>query len=408
MKIAILLGDGMSGEPLADMGGKTTLELASTPEMDRLSREGTLGLAHTIPKGYPAGSDVANLSVFGYDPAKCYTGRSPLEAAAMGVELGDDDVAFRMNLVTLLAGIREVYMDDFNAGHISTEEAAELINHLGEEMGSEEFEFHPGVSYRHLLCWRGGVDGAELAPPHDISGQPIHEHLPKGPGANELLGLITGSQILLKNHPINEARRAAGKKEANSIWLWGQGKRPRMATYDDKFGLTGSVICAVDLIKGIGLLAGLECPHVEGATGYIDTDYDAKAQAALDALDRGDFVYVHVEAPDEAGHSGDAKEKIKAIERFDEAVVGKVRRGLEEKGEPFAILVMPDHPTPVALKTHTHDPVPFIVFDSEKAGSGEGGKGGECYSEAAAKATGVEVADGYKLMEHLTGKVQLW
>ncbi|GAB4260386.1 MAG: cofactor-independent phosphoglycerate mutase [Deferrisomatales bacterium] len=404
VKIAVLLGDGMSDVPLEALGGKTPLEAAPTPHMDRLAREGTLGRAVTVPEGLPAGSDVANLSVFGYDPRQCYTGRAPLEAAAMGVELGPRDVAYRLNLVTLLAGTSAVYMDDFSAGHISSEEAARILDTLAAGLGDNGFEFHAGVSYRHLLVWRDGLDGPRTTPPHDILGRPIHEYLPRGDGADELVHLITGSQILLKNHPVNVARREAGEKEANSIWLWGQGRPPRLPSYRERFGLRGAVISAVDLLKGIGRLAGLDAAPIAGATGYIDTDYEAKVRAALAALEEGDFAYLHVEGPDEAAHAGNLEHKLKAIADFDARVVGPVRDGLEALGQPFVLLVLPDHPTPLPLRTHTAEPVPFALYRSDGAGRVPG----RAFTERCAEETGVFVPLAYRLLEHALGRVRLW
>ncbi|PLX41782.1 MAG: cofactor-independent phosphoglycerate mutase [Deltaproteobacteria bacterium] len=403
MKIAVLLGDGMSGLPLEELGGRTTLEAASTPNMDRLAREGVLGMAKTVPDGYPAGSDVANLSVFGFDPAECYTGRAPIEAAAMGVDLGPDDVAYRMNLVTLLMGQSQVYMHDFTADHISNEEAAAVVKTLSEELSEDGLEFYPGVGYRNLMVWRGGEDGAKTTPPHDITGQPIHEHFPQGAGADKLLDLMLSSQMVLKRHPVNQARREEGRLEVNSSWLWGQGKRPRVERYDEKFGLTGTVISAVDLLKGIGILAGLDAPDIEGATGYIDTNYENKVNAALEGLGRGDFVYVHIEAPDETGHQGDMEKKLGAIEAFDEKVVGPIVSALENSGEEFRVIIMPDHPTPIAHRTHISDAVPFILY-----GTGVEGPSGEGYNEKLGAATGLYLPEAHKLMAHVTGQVKLW
>jgi len=404
VKIAILLGDGMADVPLAELDGRTPLEVAATPAMDALAREGTLGLARTVPEGLPAGSDVANLSVFGYDPRACYTGRAPLEAAAMGVNLGPEDVAYRMNLVTLLVGLGEVYLDDFSADHISSEEARELVETLSARLGGDGFEFYPGVSYRHLMVWRGGREEPETTPPHDIQGKAIQSYLPRGAGAGELLHLITGSQILFKEHPVNLARLERGEKEANSIWLWGQGRAPRMETYRERFGLSGVVVSAVDLLKGIARASGLDAPTVPGATGYLDTDYAGKVAAALSGLQTGDFAYVHVEAPDEAAHSGKLQDKIRAIEDFDQRVVAPMRAGLEALREPFTLLVMPDHPTPVPIRTHTAEAVPFVLFRSDRAGSVPG----EGFTEAQARATGVYVPEAHRLMEHVLGRARLW
>lgn len=363
MKYLVLLGDGMSDEPLEQLGGKTPLGHAETPNMDKLAQNGTIGLAATVPEGFPPGSDVANLSVFGYDPQQCYSGRSPLEAASMGVELGPDDVAFRLNLVWLEAHCAKLYMGDFSAGHISTEDAGQLITTLQQELGDDEFTFYPGVSYRHLLVWKNGKDKLECVPPHDISTLSIEDYLPKGDGAEKLLNLTNSAQMLLNTHPVNHALIERGEVPANSIWLWGQGRRPQMKTYKELYGLTGAVISAVDLLKGIGMCAGLDIIEVPGATGYLDTNYRGKAEYALEALKERDFVYVHVEAPDEAAHGGLLEEKIKAIESFDREVVGTIVDNLEALGD-CRLLVLPDHPTPVAKRTHTSDPVPYILYDS--------------------------------------------
>jgi len=394
MKYIVLLGDGMADEPLQELDGKTPLEHAKTPNMDRLAREGQVGLVETIPPGFHPGSDVANLSVFGYDPASCYTGRAPLEAASMGIDLGPDDVAFRMNLVFLMHNYGKLYMGDFTAGHISTEEAGKIIETLQEELGGDEFSFHAGVSYRHLMVWRGGKDQLKFTPPHDLTYQTIEDHLPKGEGAEELIHLITSAQMLLNTHPVNARRKLEGKTLANSIWLWGHGRAPRMETLNAKFGLTGAVISAVDLIKGIGIYAGLDVINVPGATGYLDTNYLGKAEYALEALKSRDFVYLHVEAPDEAAHEGSLEKKIEAIEAFDEKVVGTVLAGLPSLGD-YRVLVLPDHPTPVRKMTHSSDPVPFIMYDSGSSLA----NGAAAYHEKAAKASGVHLMDGQELMD---------
>lgn len=398
MKYIVLLGDGMADEPLEELGGRTPLEAARTPRMDALAVKGMLGMAETIPEGFHPGSDVANLSVFGYDPATCYSGRSPLEAASMGVDLAPEDVAFRLNLVTLTPHYGKLYMGDFSAGHISTPEARELIEALEEEFGGGEFRFYPGVSYRHLMVWKGGKDRLTFTPPHDLTRQSIEGHLPEGEGADKLIQLMNASQLLLHSHPVNVKRDQEGKSVANSIWLWGHGRAPRMETLSAKYGLSGAVISAVDLIKGIGIYAGLDVINVPGATGYIDTNFKGKAEAALEALKTRDFVYLHVEAPDEAAHAGNLEDKIQAIESFDELVVGTVLDGLHAFGD-FRVLVLPDHPTPVAKMTHTSDPVPFILCGSGNefpaAGVAEG------YNEKAARSTGVTVARGHELMRRL-------
>ena len=396
MKILVLLGDGMSDEPCAELDGKTPLQAAHTPNMDRLAQAGLVGLAHTVPDGLPPGSDVANLSVFGYDPRSCYTGRSPLEAISMGVELGPEDVAFRMNLVTMTPHNGKIYMEDFSAGHIGSEESHKLVATLQQELGNEQFEFHAGVGYRHLLVWRHGKDGMTATPPHDISGKKVLEYLPKGDGAEELINLMNSSQMVLHNHPVNKQREEREELPATSIWLWGHGKSPVLEPYKEKFGLSGAVISAVDLMKGIGLSAGLEVINVPGATGYIDTNYKGKAEAALEALERLDFVYVHVEAPDEASHSGNLQDKIKAIEDFDQLVVGTILDAADHFDD-LRIICCPDHPTPVRLKTHTSDPVPFIIYrHADKQGNGATG-----YDELQAKATNLVLDEGYMLMERV-------
>ncbi|MBE0599077.1 MAG: cofactor-independent phosphoglycerate mutase [Desulfuromonadales bacterium] len=395
MKYIVLLGDGMADEPIEALGGKTPLQHARTPRMDELARRGRLGLVETVPRGFHPGSDVANLSVFGYDPAACYSGRSPLEAASMGVELGPEDVAFRLNLVELTPHAGHLYMGDFSAGHIATEEARELIAALQEDLGGDEFTFYPGVSYRHLMVWHGGPDNLKFTPPHDLTMQPIEEHLPQGERAERLIHLTSDAQILLHQHPVNQRRKREGEPQANSIWLWGHGRAPKMSTYREMFGLTGAVISAVDLIRGIGIFAGLESIKVPGATGYIDTNYRGKAEYALEALKSRDFVYLHVEAPDEAAHAGNLEDKITAIERFDELVVGTVLDGLPSLGD-YRVLILPDHPTPVERRTHTRDPVPFILYGS--AGEFPPNRQAQGYSEAEAKASNIVVDPGYLLM----------
>ncbi len=395
MKYIVLLGDGMADEPIEELGGLTPLQKARTPRMDALARRGRLGLAATVPPGFHPGSDVANLSVFGYDPALCYSGRSPLETASMGVTLGPGDVAFRLNLVHLVPHYGRLYMEDFSAGHITTPEARELLVMLQQELGGGEFNFYPGISYRHLLVWSNGKDQLKFTPPHDISGQGVDGHLPTGDGATELMQLMNSSQMLLNNHPVNRQRTREGKLSANSIWLWGHGRSPQLQTLQQRFGLSGAVISAVDLIKGIGIYAGLEIIEVPGATGYIDTNYRGKGEAALDALKRCDFVYVHVEAPDEASHGGNLDDKIAAIEAFDEQVVGTVLDGLSAFAD-YRVLILPDHPTPVRRMTHTADPVPFILYGSAGEFPPVGHPTG--YSEKEAAATGFVLTAGHDLM----------
>jgi 2,3-bisphosphoglycerate-independent phosphoglycerate mutase len=399
MKYVVLLGDGMPDEKIDALGGKTPLQFARTPHMDFMAKRGRLGMARTIPHGFPPGSDVANLSVFGYDPRTCYTGRSPLEAASMGVALGRNDVAFRLNLVNLRRSNGTVVMGDYSSGHISTEEGKALVQALQKELGSSEFEFFPGVSYRHLLVWRNGKEKLTLTPPHDITGKEIGDYLPKGEGAEVLLDLMKRSQNILPEHPLYRKRTEAGETPANSIWLWGHGKAPRMETYREKFGLTGAVISAVDLVRGIGVYAGLEVIRVEGATGYLDTNYAGKVAAALAALERLDFVYVHVEAPDESSHSGSIENKIRAIEDFDAKVVGPICDGIGKFGD-YRILCTPDHPTPIRIMTHTDEPVPFVIYGGES----DIDPGVAGYDEVSAMKTGLRVEEGFRLMDLLTGR----
>ena len=398
MKYVILLGDGMADEPLEELGGKTPLEQARTPHMDELAGQGTLGLIDTIPEGFAPGSDVANLSVLGYDPRAFFTGRGPLEAASMGVSLGPEDIAFRCNLVTLDGGFDGV-MENFNAGHISSSEGAEIMESLNEALGSPEVRFFPGVGYRHLLVFRGSDFDLETTPPHDIVGQKVRTHLPRGTGSERVLSLMKASLDILKNQEVNRIRREQGKLTANAIWPWGQGKAPRMRPLTERFDLRGGVISAVDLLRGIGVYAGLENIPVEGATGYTDTNYLGKAEKALAFLKDHDFVFVHVEAPDEKGHEGDVWGKIAAIEDFDEKIVGTVFRGLKSLGA-FRILVLSDHPTPIRLKTHVADPSPFALYSSER---GENLPRGVSFSEKNAREGGIVVTPGCLLMEHFIG-----
>jgi len=393
MKYVILLGDGMADYPVDALNGRTPLECAKTPHLDRIAAAGTLGLVDTIPQGFPPGSDVANLTVLGYDVRDCYTGRGPLEAASMGVSLAPADVAFRCNLVTL-GGPDLSVMDAYNAGNISSGEARRIIDDLQKELGDETFRFYPGVSYRHLLVWNGGPEALLTTPPHDISGSSIAEYLPQGEAAEAALKLMHRSREVLADHPVNRERRASGKKPANSIWIWGQGRAPAMVPLTKQFGLTGSMISAVDLLRGIGVYAGLSIVRVPGATGYIDTDYRGKALAALEVLTEKDFVFVHVEAPDEMGHEGNIEGKIKAIEDFDAKVVGTVLEGIKPLA-PYRLLVLSDHPTPICVKTHVSDPSPFAVLSSEAE---ENRAEGQPFSEKAAAGRARLVSPGHLLM----------
>jgi 2,3-bisphosphoglycerate-independent phosphoglycerate mutase len=352
-KYCIILGDGMADEPLAELSGLTPLEAAHTPNMDYIAREGAMGLLKTVPDGFAPGSDIANLSVLGYDPTVCYTGRGALEAVSMGISLGDDDVAYRCNLVT----IDNAILDDFNAGHITSEEGAQLLASLNNHLSG--MVCHPGISYRNLLIVPGG-QGCESTPPHDITGQPIRDYLPKGPDAERLLEAMRISTEVFATHPVNLDRIKRGKKPATSIWPWSGGKRPEMRSFQVLTGLSGGIISAVDLLNGIGTYAGMEIIKVPGATGFIDTDYQAKARYAIEALKRLDFLFIHVEAPDEAGHMGSIEEKVKAIERVDE-MIGTIMKEFNGR-----IAVLPDHPTPIRIKTHTAEPVPFAILGKDK------------------------------------------
>lgn len=396
-KYVILLGDGMPGKPFSLLDGKTSLQAARTPNMDRMAREGTTGMIQTVPAGFAPGSDVSQLCILGYRPKDYFTGRAPLEAASMGVQLGPADVAFRCNLVTLHASPAGIFMKDYSGDHITTEEAKPLIEYLDKEIGSEEFRFYPGVSYRHLLVWKNGVDKTTLVPPHDITGRNVREFLPKGEGAETLTELISHSQMFLKNHPRTQKLQVEGKSPANSIWLWGQGKAPRMPKFVDRFGLRGAMISAVDLMRGIGVYAGFEIIRVPGATGYFDTDYRAKAEYGLEALKEKDLVYIHVEAPDEGGHIGDAEKKVKAIEDFDEKVVGPILEGLK-KFESHRVLLLSDHATPLELRTHVSDPVPFAIYPRM-----DGTAGSDAFDERISERPSIRFEQGHTLIEYFLG-----
>lgn len=389
MKYIILVGDGMADYPLAELGGQTPLEAAATSAMDDLARRGQLHTIKTVPDGLAPGSDVANLSLLGYNPANYYTGRAPLEAASMGIPLRDTDLAFRCNLVTLgFTGSERATMVDYSAGHISTAEAKELINSLAQELNSEGLAFHPGVSYRHLLVVGQEVAALTTVPPHDHTGTDVSNfwqaylHHPLfGP-------VVCKATEILADHPVNQARIAAGKPPANAIWLWGEGHAPSLPTLQERCGISGALISAVDLLKGMAVYAGMEVINVPGATGYLDTNYQGKAEAAVRALQDHDLVFVHVEAPDEAGHQGLIKEKIRAIEDFDQQIVRPIVAALA--GTDFRLAVTCDHFTPIALKTHAAHPVPLVFFDSSSTAPG----GGLTYSEQNANSTGSVFADG--------------
>ena len=401
MKYLVLQGDGMPDHKLPELGGRTPLEAASTPNLDDIAKRAEIfGAAKTIPDPLPPGSDVGNLAVLGYDPTKYYTGRSPLEAASIGVTLGETDVAVRCNLVTLTEKNGRTVMEDYSAGHITDDDAAGLVRDLKKEFDGEEFSLSQGVSYRHLLLWRGGNSGIRTTPPHDISGKEIAPWLPSGDGAEKLLGLMEKSRRILKDHPVNAKRRAEGKNTADSIWLWGEGTRPRMPSLFELYGITGSVVSAVDLVKGIGIFAGMEIIEVPGATGYLDTNYAGKVSGALDSLRRVDLVMIHIEATDETGHVGDARLKIQAIEDFDRKVVGPALAGMEQFGE-YRVLVLSDHPTPIDLRTHTNEPVPFAILSSSNR---DVSNSSLVYTEDCAAASEVFVEEGWKLMGRLVAR----
>lgn len=397
MKYIVMLGDGMADYPIEELGGKTPLMMAKKPNIDRLARHGQLGMVKTVPDGMKPGSDVANLAAMGYNPVNCYTGRSPLEAVSIGIQMEDTDVAFRCNLVTL--SDEEEYgkkiMVDYSSGEITTAEAARLIQAVNEAFRTDELLFFPGISYRHCMIWHNGPMGLDLTPPHDISDRKITEYLPANP---VILDLMSRSYEVLKDHPVNKDRQERGLNPANSIWLWGEGTRPAVSRFEETYGVKGSVISAVDLIKGIGICAGMKVIEVEGATGNIDTNFKGKGEAALRTLLEGqDLVYIHVEAPDECGHHGDLKGKIRSIELIDQEIVGPLLEGLEKAGEDYSILVMPDHPTPIAIKTHVADPIPYVLYRSTQ----ETDSGIDTYTEETARATGNYEEHGYELMRRL-------
>lgn len=402
-KYVILVGDGMGDYSLDELGGKTPLEVARTPHCDGLLRKGRLGMAVTVPSGMEPGSDVANMSLLGYDPRRYHTGRAPLEAASMGVHLGPDDVAFRCNLVHLEtdgAGVQ--HMGDYSAGHITTAEAHQLVAALQEAVVESPLTLTAGVSYRHLLVWTGGRDDLKTTPPHDIPGEPVASHIEVYEDAPPLRAFRERAARLLAAHPVNEARRKAGRRTANAVWLWGQGRAPSMPTLRERAGLSGGMISAVDLLKGIGVYAGLEPIAVPGATGYLDTNYAGKVAAALDVLRTGQFVYVHIEAPDESSHEGSLEKKIEAIEAFDERVVGPMLEGLAAHAH-VRLLIVTDHLTPIHRRTHVADPVPFLLVDDLNGGE-ERPAAAETFCERTAQAQGWFLPGGEELFKVFLGK----
>ena len=403
MKYLVLLCDGMADTPVPDLSGKTPMQVANKPFIDTLAKNSLVGMCRTVAKGLKPGSDVANLSVMGYDPFECYTGRSPLEAASIGIDLKDSDVTLRTNLVSLSDD--EPYeaktMVDYCAGDISTAEAQEIIKTVDKELGASPYKFYSGVSYRHcLVVDNGTTDLGNMTPPHDISGKVIGEHLSKSENAQPLIDLMKKSYGILKNHPVNIDRVKRGLRPANSIWLWGEGTKPSIENFKEKFGVNGAVVSAVDLLKGIGKLAGMKVPEVKGATGYIDTDFEGKAEAGIKAFKDGcDLVYMHFEAPDECGHRAEPFNKVKAIEYIDSRAFSPILNYLKDCGEDYRVLVMPDHPTPIATKTHSSEPVPFMIYDSRVKKEGV-----QTFTEDTAKNTGVFVEHGPDIMKMLLEK----
>lgn len=403
MKYLVMLCDGMADEPNEALGNSTPMEKANKPCMDSLAAKAEVGIVKTVAEGLKPGSDVANLSVLGYEPAVYYSGRSPLEAASIGIDLKDTDVSLRCNLVTLSDD--EDYENktilDYCADDISSEEAKILIEYIQEKLGNDKFRFYPGVSYRHCLVWsNGNPHPGVLTPPHDITGKVITDYIPKGEAVDELYDLMKKSYDLLKDHPVNQARIARGKRPANSIWLWGEGTKPLLDNFSEKFGIKGSMISAVDLLKGIAICAGMNSVDVDGATGYLDTNFDGKCKAAIEEFKNGaDLVYVHVEAPDECGHRGEIENKVKAIEMIDEHILGPVVEFL--KGyDDFAVLVCPDHPTPLSIRTHTSTPVPYLIYDSKN----EINSGVKVFCEKEARETGNYIEKGFTMMNYFLTK----
>lgn len=397
MKYIVVLYDGMADYPVPKFDGKTPMEMAKKPNLDKLARNGEIGLVKTVAEGLKPGSDIANMSVLGYNPKECYTGRSPLEAVSIGVDMADTDIIFRCNLVTLSdeADYTAKTMVDYSAGDISTADATEIIKSVQEHFGNDIFSFYAGVAYRHCLVWKNGtLDLGTMTPPHDISGRVIGEYLSKSENAKELIGMMKDSYDFLMEHPVNKRRIAEGKRPANSIWLWGEGTKPSLPDFKAKYGVDGSIISAVDLLKGIAKCANMAAPDVEGATGYIDTNFDGKADCAIEELKSKDFVYIHLEAPDECGHRNEPDNKVKSIEIIDEKILGKLLPALEEYDD-YKIMVLPDHPTPIVTMTHASDAVPFMIYRKSTAKD----NGIESFTENTAKNTGNYIEIGYTLMD---------
>ena len=397
MKYLVVLYDGMADYPVPALDGKTPMELAKKPLLDKLARFGKVGTVKTVADDLKPGSDIANMSVLGYNPKECYTGRSPLEAVSIGVDMKDTDIIFRTNLVTLSdeENYEDKTMVDYSAGDISTAEAAEIIKSVQEHFGNEKFAFYSGVAYRHCLVWNNGtLDLGKMTPPHDISGKVIGEHLSDSENAKELIAMMKESYDFLMEHPVNKERMAKGERPANSIWLWGEGTKPALSNFKEKYGVDGSIISAVDLLKGIAKCAGMGSPDVEGATGYIDTNFEGKADCAIEELKTKDFVYIHIEAPDECGHRNEPENKVKAIEMIDEKVLARVLPELD-KYDDYKVMVLPDHPTPIVTMTHAGDAVPYLIYQKSKASD----NGIESFTENTAKEAGNYVEVGYSLMD---------
>lgn len=402
MKYVVVLCDGMADYPVPALGGKTPMMVAKKPHIDALAAKAEVGLVRTVAPGLKPGSDVANMSVLGFDPHRFYTGRSPLEAASIGIDMKDSDVSLRTNLVTLSdkgEPFADKVIEDYCADDISTEEARQLIEAVQAAFGGGEYDFYTGVSYRHCLIWHGGTtELGNMTPPHDITGKVIGPHLSTAETARPLLEMMEKSFDLLKDHSVNKARVAAGRRPANCIWLWGEGKRPALRPFEALYGIKGGMVSAVDLLKGIANCAGMEVAEVPGATGYIDTDFEGKAKAALDLLTRNDLVYVHFEAPDECGHRNEPENKVKAIEMIDSRVLPILEEGLEQY-EDYKILLLPDHPTPIVTRTHASDPVPYLLYQKSAPKTGV-----DTINEETAKATGIYMENGPAMMPHFLGQ----
>lgn len=398
-KYIVVLYDGMADYPVPALNGKTPMMCAKKPNMDWLAQRGEVGLVRTVAEGLKPGSDVANMSVMGFDPMKFYTGRSPLEAASIGIDMKSSDVSLRTNLVTLSEDdlpYEEKTIEDYCADDISTEEAEILIKYIDEKLGTDEFKFYPGVSYRHCLIWdKGTTDLGKMTPPHDITGKVITEYLSQSENAKPLIDMMKKSYDLLKDHPVNIKRRAEGKRPANSIWMWGEGTRPAFDSFENIYGIKGGVVSAVDLIKGLGGCAKMDVAEVEGATGYIDTNFEGKARAALELLKKDDLVYIHFEAPDECGHRNEPENKVKSIEIIDREVLPLLLEGLREYDD-YKIMILPDHPTPIVTRTHAGDPVPYLIYHK----NAEKNSGVDTINEETAKATGNYIDFGPGIMAH--------